>query len=98
MKSSAEARLEVAKAKSEALQKEAATESENSENIQPMRSHEARMEMSDVLEKMAKDGKFVVSGKTGSKSSTHSPVLSKQSTPISMTRKMMNDIVLKNII
>jgi hypothetical protein len=30
-----------------------------------MRSHEARMEMSDVLEKMAKDGKFVVSGKTG---------------------------------
>jgi len=65
MKSSAEARLEVAKAKSEALQKEAATESENSENIQPMRSHEARMEMSDVLEKMAKDGKFVVSGKTG---------------------------------
>jgi hypothetical protein len=30
-----------------------------------MRSHEARMEMSDVLEKMAKDGQFVVSGKTG---------------------------------
>lgn len=65
MKTSAETRLAVAKDKSEALQKEATTESENADNIQPMRNHEARMEMTTILEGMAKSGKFVVSGKTG---------------------------------
>ena len=65
MKSQAETRLEVAKAKSEALKKEASAELENNENMQPMRSQEAKLKMNEVLQKMAKQGKFVVSGKTG---------------------------------
>lgn len=65
MKSQAETRLEVAKAKCEALKKEASAELENNENMQPMRSQEAKLKMNEVLQKMAKQGKFVVSGKTG---------------------------------
>lgn len=65
LKSQAQTRLDVAKDTSQALIKEADAESANSNSMEGMRRHTEKMEMNKALEKIAKKGHMVVSGKNG---------------------------------
>jgi hypothetical protein len=65
IKKNAEARLEVAKSKSQALIKEAEAESQNSNNLDSVRKFTEKARMQEALAELARVGKVVISGKSG---------------------------------
>ena len=65
MRSNAQTRLDVAKNKSQALIKESKAESQNSNNMEPMRIHTEKMKLAGAMQEAAWKGKMVVAGKNG---------------------------------
>jgi len=67
IRSNAEARLEVAKNKSEALIKEATAEEKGAASMENIRRHTEKMKLSESLQTLAKQGNMIVSGENGQK-------------------------------
>jgi hypothetical protein len=63
----ADARLEVAKNKSQALMKEAAAEGNASAAMEGMRRHKEKMKLAGGLKSLASQGHMVVAGANGQK-------------------------------
>ena len=65
IRENAEARLEVAKKKSEALIQEANAEEKAQTNMDGMRRHTEKMKLSSALKNLASNGSMVISGENG---------------------------------
>jgi hypothetical protein len=65
IKANAAARLEIASNKSQALEREAEAELNQSGNMEPMRRHTEKMELNHALQRLAENGNMIVSGKNG---------------------------------
>lgn len=67
IRENAQARLDVAKNKSEALIKEAVAEEKAASSMEGVRRHTEKMKLASSLEQLAKNGHMVVSGDNGQK-------------------------------
>ena len=65
IRDNAEARLAVAKDKSEAFMKEASSEEKAAGAMEGTRKHDEKMKLAETLKKLSSNGHMVISGKNG---------------------------------
>ena len=65
MRQEAQARLDVAKDKTEALITEAKAESAHTDKFEGLRKFEQRMKLQSALQQLASNGKVILAGKNG---------------------------------